>query len=228
MCKAVLCTAMLALSVVPQQPTGLLYFHYGTFRTISTFLYYNIPYRKDSCTYFIAENQLCSMLRPLQSVGDHHIMYNQEQITQCVSFPAYPYSEVPHKQPNNCGPGIAALTKCLCRLSSFNRQNVLHNGLSWPFCSSVISKCTLSRVLLLHTIEKSQRGDGCSLAGLQQRFICSWSGTNKQTNWRKKKNYFEISTLKTFDLKEETGSDSGTLRFWKRIPSNMKAAFSPS
>ena len=43
---------------------------------------------------------------------------------------------------------------------SFNRQNVEHNGLSWPFSSSVISKCTLSGALLLHTIEKSLRGGG--------------------------------------------------------------------
>ncbi len=66
-----------------------------------------------------------------------------------------PATEVSQKQQNFCGLGIAALTKRLFVLFSFNRQNVYHDGLSWPFAASVTSKCMLSRALLLHTIERS-------------------------------------------------------------------------
>lgn len=132
----------------------------------------------------LAENQRRSELRPLESVPDHHRMHKQELVTwknnvRLCCFPAYPHAEAPHKQQKICGLGIAALTECLYRHFSFNRQNVWHNGLSWPLSSSVISKCTLSGALLLHTIEKSLRGAGFSLPGLQRRFICHWSETNK-------------------------------------------------
>lgn len=132
----------------------------------------------------VAENQQRSELWPLESVAGSSqnaqagACYMKNNVRLCC-FPAYPHTEASHKQKKICGPGIAALTECLYRHFSFNGQNVWHSGLSWRLSSSAISKCTLSGALLLHTIEKSLRGGGFSLCGLQKRIICHWSETNK-------------------------------------------------
>lgn len=149
-------------------------------------------------------------------------------MSDCVAFPPT-RTEVSHKQQNICGPGAVALTKRLYRLFSFNRQNVWHSGLSWPFSGLVISKCVLSRALLLHTIEKRLGWGGVAAASQDyggDSFAAEVEQTKINTNilhlWLEWKSGVDGGGRRVMPQT----SDCAFLCPWKGIPSNVKAAFS--
>ncbi len=148
----------------------------------------------DWFAYSVAENQPCSVLWPQESVQDHHIVHKQELMSDHVAYSPTP-TKVSHKQ-HNVGRSLQHSKKRLYRLFTFNRQNVLHNCLSWPFFGSVISKGTLSRALLPHTIERSLGEEG--ERGQSHRTAAA---IHLQLKWNKQKStQIFYSQVTPFDL----------------------------
>lgn len=159
-----------------------------------------------------------------------HTIHKQELITpkNNVSLSQIPLTdtETSYKQQKYLWAGHRSTWKAPPQTSPFNRQNVQHNAVSWPFSSSVISKCMLSRALLLHTIEKSL--GGLVVAAVSQdytsdSFAAEVKHTKINTNILLPRSTFspnekaEWTKGRALPSTTSSGSAGRSLCFWKAI-----------